>query len=477
MDDGRDELCSVDELFELPQMFLEHRAFSFNIHLVHVSSGKDTEAEEIKKLLPQNNQLFLIPRGNPVIIDEGISLPAEISWEAINDEIYDPFSEEIAVKEVYLSQYLMKEGILKLELYDDDVEENETTQNLELMSAILMHQPDISMEESKFSSKSVPTRIRWLDPMLPSVREFYAYGTHVDDSGQIYIYLHSERKNFRKLIRQLEQFNEIVDDDDIVCQDLVYHEDLLAKWHKDDKWYRARFIEYYPNSNKSKCAVLFVDWGNISLIETKNVRRETCSPEVPIFTFKVSLHNVLSSNENWSMDALDFIFDQVNNNRLKVKTMSRRNRQPLLVDIKLLKYNQDNHLKEKEVFVSLADLLIERDEAVKATLTDIDSTVEKKKRKKHNHGVGFCKPEVRKLSSIAKIEQKFYSSTHAFSDIPDFDLETINLLPGSLVECKVKALLTWNQFTVHLPSLSNYDSLSSLMMKHSPSSANVPILR
>ena len=230
MDDGRDELCSVDELFELPQMFLEHRAFSFNIHLVHVSSGKDTEAEEIKKLLPQNNQLFLIPRGNPVIIDEGISLPAEISWEAINDEIYDPFSEEIAVKEVYLSQYLMKEGILKLELYDDDVEENETTQNLELMSAILMHQPDISMEESKFSSKSIPTRIRWLDPMLPSVREFYAYGTHVDDSGQIYIYLHSERKNFRKLIRQLEQFNEIVDDDDIVCQDLVYHEDLLAKW-------------------------------------------------------------------------------------------------------------------------------------------------------------------------------------------------------------------------------------------------------
>ena len=177
------------------------------------------------------------------------------------------------------------------------------------------------------------------------------------------------------------------------------------------------------------------------------------------------------------MDALDFIFDQVNNNRLKVKTMSRRNRQPLLVDIKLLKYNQDNHLKEKEVFVSLADLLIERDEAVKATLTDIDSTVEKKKRKKHNHGVGFCKPEVRKLSIIAKIEQKFYSSTHAFSDIPDFDLETINLLPGSLVECKVKALLTWNQFTVHLPSLSNYDSLSSLMMKHSPSSANVPILR
>ena len=46
----------------------------------------------------------------------------------------------------------------------------------------LLDPPDISMED-RGSSSSEPNRIRWLDPVLPSKREFYAYGTHVDDSG------------------------------------------------------------------------------------------------------------------------------------------------------------------------------------------------------------------------------------------------------------------------------------------------------
>ena len=269
------------------------------------------------------------------------------------------------------------------------------------------------------------------------------------------------------------------EDDEDFCQDLMEHEDVLAKWHKDDQWYRARFLEYYPNSNKSKCVVLFVDWGNIAKIETKSVRREAFALDVPIFAFKVSLYNVLPKNENWSMDALDFIFDHISNNRLRVKTMSRTNRQPLLVDIKLSKHNHDQCSKESEVFISLADLLLERNEAVKATLTDIDSRTEKKKRKMHNHGVRFSTPDATNINlpSIPEVESKLYSHTRVYSQIPDYDLGSLKLLPGSLVECSVKALLSWNQLTVHLPSLSKYEELSSLLMNHSPSCANVPIPR
>ena len=119
VDVGREEWCASGNLFELPQMFLQHGAFSFYTHLVQVSSGllQNIPVEEIAKHLPQNSELFLIPRGNPEIIDGVSSLPAEISWTEINDEVNDPFS-EISVKEDYLSQCLFKKGILKSELYD-----------------------------------------------------------------------------------------------------------------------------------------------------------------------------------------------------------------------------------------------------------------------------------------------------------------------------------------------------------------------
>ena len=97
---------------------------------------------------------------------------------------------------------------------------------------------------------------RWLQPELPALKTFSARGILVDESGMIYMQLHSQRDTVRVLKRLL---NEKFENSGLAqpAEEFQPGQEVCCKWSKDGSWYRARFRGYL-DSEGVRCQVVLV---------------------------------------------------------------------------------------------------------------------------------------------------------------------------------------------------------------------------
>jgi len=490
VDAAKDKDVRKRSLFVLPPQFLSHRAFSFNIHLAQIPETTVIPIDSIWKYLKKyRNSLTLVSRGKPVIKFGSPSLPGEICWLETEDG-EDPFAPS-AEKQVTLSQCLFKDGLVSFKEDQDDFEAGSINNNsidreiidIEYLEKSLDHDHDskddlgdgrtdmncVRAECSAYDQKtySDPPSFRWKDPILPAAREFLARGTHVDNAGQIYMHLYEERHKFTELRRTLNKYYEF-SQPDCDAKSFTLGQDVVARWQESpefpEEWYRARFISYQPGSQGTECCVYFVDWGNISQMKTSQLRKELIETDTPIFAFKTILSDVLSfDHKDWTHDSLSFIHEKINfenkniqggRNIIRVRTMSQTGKLPLLVDIQLNTPYEEDVGQKRNVFISVSDLLLERGDAVKATITEVNSKGQRNLRKKHDYGVRHDKKAFKENKHDNQSKYKKNLDSQNPSDVFEKVKPSVcspMLSSGSkVVVCQVQAFLAWNQLSVHL---------------------------
>jgi len=380
-------------------------------------------------------------------------LPCEFVWT--EDDGSDPFSLSIS-RDVLLSQRLYKDGFVKFGDWNNrsKIIKNDDNENID--ETDFEHKIGID-EDANDGFNEKDKKFQWLNPILPTSRHFLARGTHVDNAGQIYMHLNSERRRFRDLRSYIN--NRFRDTDPDCDQDSFdENEEVVAMWDEDQEWYRARFLGYNPDSKFSSCWVFFVDWGNTCQIETKWVRRRIAEEDKPIFAFKTVLYNVLpADNRDWTMDALDYIHEKINYgnkvggkvNVLKVEIMSKLDRQPLLVDIKLY-----TPVDGQNIYISLSELIIARGDGREASMAQVDSKEHRVFRKMHDYGVKFKRLN-RDQKFDRTLELKLTGmniSEDLFRPVSPLDIETMRIEIGAVLKCEVQSLLSWNEIVVHIGS-------------------------
>ena len=515
VDAAKDRDVKKTSLFVLPPHFLTPRAFSFSIHLSQIPDTTVIPVDTIWKYLKkQRHCLTLVSRGNPIVKFGSQSLPGEICWlETESGE--DPFAPSVE-KQVTLSQCLFKDGLVIFEEDESDDGEGPVNNNCSIDREIMEIEAlensqdqnpsdDIRMDDrTVLSADSSSTSIKlayatpsvgWKGPILPATREFLARGTHVDNAGHIYMHLYEDRHKFTELRRTLNRHYEH-SHPDCDLESFVAGQDVVARWQESlefpEEWYRARFLSYQPGTQGRVCWVYFVDWGNISEMKTSQLRKNLIETDVPIFAFKTILYDVLSfDHKDWPNDTLGFVHEKINfenkniqggRNIIRVRTMSKTGKQPLLVDIQLnTPYGEDLGQKES-VFIRVSDLLLERGDAVKATITEVNSKGQRDLRKKHDFGIRYDRKAYKENKEINQAKFKTYEDSQIPYDV--FERVEASQLLGAgtrVLLCQVQAFLSWNQLSVHiLPrdnSTSEYEELRRCMNQEVKGTEGIPLPR
>ena len=82
-----------------------------------------------------------------------------------------------------------------------------------------------------------------------------------------------------------------------------------------------------PSATSEEALVLFVDFGNTTLIKTKNIKRNLRFQNIPIQAVRAVLHDVKPRNgDQWSVDCLDFMYQKTN-------SAKNRNQSPVRVAV------------------------------------------------------------------------------------------------------------------------------------------------
>ena len=480
----------------LPESKLDlnsYRAHELSTHLLPIYR------QVIESGIKNQESLRLVQRARPVKLEKDLincssgildrscakneifSLPAEIIWTEIggDSEKENPFSPD-KPRSVTLSQYLLK-GFVK---YDEDDIVNDTTEyedeqnhfeedqnhlddlesvrfNDDIFSAgdkdvqidksvmNLINNCSSPQEEAKKTDEDA--RLGWKEAKLPTESQFLARGTHVDNAGQIYVHLFSNKNQFRRVRRKLaEKFKrkDLPDsDDENEAKEVFEEQDEVAVFYKHDQcWYRGRFLNYVEGTKDREAQVFFVDWGNVSKVDARVIRKEVPCQDVPILSFKVVLHDVLPADgKEWSRDAIDFIYGKTcycyfggNDNIIKIVNMSSEIKQPLLVDIQVPGNKPTSGAEEEKFYFSLSKMLIDLGEAAPATLEEVDSQEQRLMRQVYNFSVE-CE--------VTSKNQK--RQTDVYQEIPDYNLSWIVKRFNSVIEVKVQSLLSWNRVVVH----------------------------
>ena len=213
----------------------------------------------------------------------------------------------------------------------DDLDD--TVEVDELDDADEFNNLDFDKEFSHVHPLDDSSGFRWLDPELPVEDQFTARGTFVDDSGQLYMQLHSSRRTVR-VLRQLlnEKFSESEPD---LAKTLSPLQECCARW-RDGNWYRARFIKYLDKEHQ-RCFVVLVDYGNIYQVGVENIRCQIYGQRIPIQCLTAVLTGVEPVGGAWSQECLDHIQHRINyakvegNEKLRVKIVGESRCLPLEV--------------------------------------------------------------------------------------------------------------------------------------------------
>jgi len=335
LDWGKIVTTDVVNLQPLAPMFLSCPALCIICHLHDLQhwTGKEWQEVEMKSLIPEDHQVILLRRGPPEQNLGGgyYSLPVDLTWEEVTRP--DPFMPEV-VKDYSLTKIIaVKFGIpsLAAELELDDTIEVDEEFNDEMYNEVPV-QEFTDVVPLKYIDE-----FQWLDPELPSEKKFTARGTFVDESGQIYIQLHSHRHTVRVLKRLLnEKFN---NSEACLEKNLSPLQECAVQW-RDGNWYRARFIKYLDTETDQKRGlVVLVDYGNMYQVRLKDIRTEIYAERIPIQSLRVVLAGVEPVGGVWTQQCLDLIQEKINyaklegNEKLSVTVVNESRSLPLLVTI------------------------------------------------------------------------------------------------------------------------------------------------
>jgi len=336
LDLGKIVTTDVVNLQPLAPLFLSCPALCIICHLhgLHhwtVKKWQEEDIAKIKNLIPEDDQVILLRRGPPEqnLVGGYYSLPVDLTWEEVTRP--DPFMPEIVTEYSLTKLIAGKFGIPCLDAeVDDTVEVYEE----------FVDEMNNGVPVKEFSDV-VPLKysevFRWLDPELPLENKFSARGTFVDESGQIYIQLHSHRHTVRVLRSLLnEKFN-----NSVACleKNLAPLQECAVQW-RDGNWYRARFIRYLDSETDQKRGlVVLVDYGNMYLAKLKDIRAEIYADRIPIQSLRLVLAGVEPVGGVWTQQCLDLIQEKINyaklegNEKLSVTVVNESRSLPLLVTI------------------------------------------------------------------------------------------------------------------------------------------------
>lgn len=146
----------------------------------------------------------------------------------------------------------------------------------------------------------------------------------------------------------------------IVCYCCIsnYKIFLFFKFRFNGDWFRA--IVKAVSERKSIVSVYLIDYGVIENVACYNIRRDVILTEIPIQTFRCSLHNTKpveengsNVNSNWSNDVIDCLHEVAVNQEFNVKVQTYS---PLNVSLQFSKNSVD--LSDFLVAAGKADYIV-----------------------------------------------------------------------------------------------------------------------
>ena len=166
----------------------------------------------------------------------------------------------------------------------------------------------------------------WLPPSIPASLTFQARGTFVDVLGHIFVQLHENRN----IVRTLESLlNEKFSNSSSDCALDSFQPGQMCcarslRWSQAGTWYRARFLRY--DSQMELAVVFLIDYGDITMVNTSDLRSTIYGERVPSQALAIVLHNLLPikfENETtpWDPECLDFIQHTVNYKRERMNRL------------------------------------------------------------------------------------------------------------------------------------------------------------
>jgi len=457
------EVACVDsvDIRHCPNKFLTAHAFSFLCHLDKLkgigSLISEEKLEEVVKHLPMNKVVSLRREDGPIMMkykDFGVeynfySLPVDLTWTKNNNS--DPFFPNILSYKSLTELFQMSIGLNKNGYLDNTYE--------------LIAEDDIPTVEEEKEFKDIQpmeesSTFQWLPPELPEKSSFSARGIFVDQSGQIYVQLNSNRQTVGALKRLMNE--KFFDSDPDVNQGRMREgQECCVKW-RNDGWYRGRFL-CYNDDKKTEANVFLVDYGNIHVANVvTDIRRDIYAERVPIMALRVELAGVTPTGpgDTWTPECLDIIQecisyegpDKHKKQKLKIKIVDSFGKQPLLVNI----YFEEPETKKT---VGLAKFLSYQGE-VKLKSNFFPSPEFQDIRQKMDFGIKAVPSGTYKEKNFFVLIQEqsegdFMDSRLGFTDISFIDWNASGLSPGSKLYCEVVEISNSNTLYLHPSDASN----------------------
>jgi len=458
VDQGRLATTDMVNILPLAPQFLSSPSFSITCHLHGLQPWIGTEWQddllmEMTSFLPHSRVVTLLKRGAPVQTSSGQhSLPVDLTWEEVTRS--DPFLPNM-VKEFSLTELCSdKLGLSTGELEDTvvcDISKEEVDTKAD------------NLEFSHVEPLQCSDNFKWLDPELPPSTQFSARGTFVDESGQIYMQLHSQRHTVR-VVRKLlnEKFSNSQPDSS--PSKLRHSQECCARW-RDGNWYRARFIKSLDvDTEERESLVVLVDYGNMFRVREEDIRRTIYGQNIPIQSLRTVLARVRPVGDAWSQKCLDFIQEKINyarlggNYKLRVKLEGTSQSQPLQVSI--------SDRSKGGVVVDLAQLLVMLPgEVILAKNFNTLPASLRQQRQSLDWYVkevpaGYYKeknPYLLMCPQTAPVQQIF--------PIPSIDWHQMGLVEGQLLQVKLVDMESYDCVYLH-PAGTQCDYLANLTAQH-----------
>jgi len=129
----------------------------------------------------------------------------------------------------------------------------------------LLNTSDNETEPTETVPQKEEPGFHWLNPEMPSSLLFAARCTHVDNSGQIYLQLETNKSMMKSVHDELTRKHWGKGSSGGRMQE---GRECIARW-RDNRWYRACVLSYGPfvgySPNCDMVYVLFVDFGNATI--------------------------------------------------------------------------------------------------------------------------------------------------------------------------------------------------------------------
>uniref|UniRef100_A0A8C1VQ01 Si:dkeyp-93d12.1 n=1 Tax=Cyprinus carpio TaxID=7962 RepID=A0A8C1VQ01_CYPCA len=239
--------------------------------------------------------------------------------------------------------------------------------------------------------KAVQTSDTVPSEAIPGGSLFEGYVVHVQSPKHFWIRTKEQNPNFENMTKEMTDYFNKLQLNEEVFEDPVPGALCCAMYEKDMHYYRALIVDTLEKGAE----VFFIDFGNTekvpSMLIKKLPRKFAIQPE---FALKCALAHVVPVEDIWSTTASNFFRQVTSDKTLMVHVIHRKN----------AKYVVDLFEREAENNTSIATIMTTAKMAldwrynptlasvkVETSCKDKGNALSKKKIRKNNHVVTFCK--------------------------------------------------------------------------------------